>query len=34
MIASEDGYTNIVQLLLEHDADNNLQDEVSSSAII
>ncbi len=32
MVATGDGHTNIVQLLLEHDADNNLQDKVSSSA--
>ncbi len=34
MFASEYGHTNIVQLLLEHGADANLQDEVSSSANI
>ncbi len=34
MVASEYGYINIVQLLLEHGADVNLQDEVSSSANI
>ncbi len=34
MIACGDGYTNIVQLLLEHDADINLQDKVRSSANI
>ncbi len=32
MLASRYGHTNIVQLLLEHGADANLQDEVSSSA--
>ncbi len=30
MLASRYGHTNIVQLLLEHDADVNLQAEVSS----
>ncbi len=34
MLASRDGHTNIVQLLLEHGADINLQDKVSSSAKI
>ncbi len=32
MLASRDGHTNIIQLLLEHGADANLQDKVSSSA--
>ncbi len=32
MVASRYGHTNIVQLLLEHDAENNLQNKVSSSA--
>ncbi len=32
MLASRYGHTNIVQLLLEHGADVNLLDEVSSSA--
>ncbi len=31
MFASAYGHTNIVQLLLDHDADNNLQNKVSSS---
>ncbi len=34
MLASLDGHTNIVQLLLEHGPDANLQNEVSSSANI
>ncbi len=34
MIASEYGHTNIVQLLLEHGADANLRNKVSSSANI
>ncbi len=34
MVASGDGHTNIVQLLLEHDADTKLQDKVSSSVKI
>ncbi len=34
MIASRYGHTNIVQLLLEHGADVNLQAKVSSSANI
>ncbi len=34
MFASKYGYTNIVQLLLEHDADINLQNKASSSANI
>ncbi len=34
MLASRDGHTNIVQLLLEDGADANLHDEVSSSANI
>ncbi len=32
MVASGDGHTNIVQLLLEHGVDANLQDKVRSSA--
>ncbi len=32
MVASGDGHTNIVQLLLEHGANANLQNKVSSSA--
>ncbi len=34
MVASEYGHTNIVQLLLEHGPDSNLQNKVSSSANI
>ncbi len=34
MVASTYGHTNIVQLLLEHGADINLQNKVSSSAKI
>ncbi len=34
MAASRNGHTNIVQLLLEHSADANLQNKVSSSAKI
>ncbi len=34
MLASKYGHTNIVQLLLEHGADTNLQNKVSSSAKI
>ncbi len=34
MIASRCGHTNIVQLLLEHDAEINLQNKVSFSANI
>ncbi len=34
MLASRYGHTNIIQLLLEHGADINLQDQVSSSAKI
>ncbi len=34
MLASECGHTNVVQLLLEHDVDANLQNKVSSSANI
>ncbi len=34
MLASKYGHTNIVQLLLEHDADINLQNKVRSSANI
>ncbi len=34
MFVSEHGHTNIVQLLLDHDADINLQTKVSSSANI
>ncbi len=34
MLASGYGHTNIVQLLLEHGADINLQDKVGSSAKI
>ncbi len=34
MVASAFGHTNIVELLLEHDADATLQDKVSSSAKI
>ncbi len=34
MVASKCGHTNIIQLLLEHGADANLQNEVSSSAKI
>ncbi len=34
MLASRDGHTNIIQLLLEHCADINSQDKVSSSAKI
>ncbi len=34
MLASRNGRTNIVQLLLEHGANANLQDEVSSSSKI
>ncbi len=34
MLASEYGHTNIVQLLLEHGANANLQNKVSSSAKI
>ncbi len=34
MLASRDGHTNVVQLLLEHGADANLQTKVSSSANI
>ncbi len=34
MFASKYGHTNIVQLLLEHGADTNLQTKVSSSANI
>ncbi len=34
MLASGDGHTKIVQLLLEHGADINLQDKVGSSAKI
>ncbi len=34
MFASKYGHTNIVQLLLEHGADANFEDEVSSSANI
>ncbi len=33
MVACGDGYTNIVQLLLDHDADNNLQNEVSTTGV-
>ncbi len=32
MVASKYGHTNIIQLLLEHCADANLQNKVSSSA--
>ncbi len=32
MLASINGHTNIVQLLLEHGANANLQNKVSSSA--
>ncbi len=31
MVASRYGHTNIIQLLLEHGADANLQNKVSSS---
>ncbi len=34
MLASRCGHTNIVQLLLEHGADANLQTKVNSSDII
>ncbi len=34
MLASRDGHTNIVQLLLEHGADANLRNKVSSCAKI
>ncbi len=34
MLAIGDGHTNIVQLLLEHGADANFQNKVSSSANI
>ncbi len=34
MLASRYGHTNIVQLLLEHGADANMKDKVSTSANI